>query len=163
MKSKYKIIFLALLVLAICFAGYLIAQILIPEPIPEKLTDLTNPSHKAAQTLIEAYLDNQPDKVRDLLSRTHLDHIYHSAALSETAIKPEQAMAAHTTALHQYCQERIKHKMFFPASTEIIGQERIKYEICAGFEENPGKPVLYVIMQKENDGFWRCEEIVKIP
>lgn len=162
MKSKNKIMFYALLTLAVCFAAYLIAQIIVQEPITEKLTDLANPSSKAAQSLVEAYLDNQPDQVRDLLTHAHRNRIYHKAALAENPIKPEQAMRIHTESLNGLCSEWINDKKFYVVLTKTIDEEQMQYEVRSGTAEDPGASILSLLMLKEKDGNWRCEKLTKL-
>ncbi len=161
MRSKNKFIFFLLLTLAIFLVAYLIAQIIIPEPLTEKLTNLANPPTSAAETLVTAYLENQPDRVRNLLARPYRDRIWHQAALAETAILPAQAMQQHTAEFNGYCQEKIENKIFFLVQTETLDQDRVKCVVYAGKKNAPGAAVLSMIMLKENDGVWRCEQITK--
>lgn len=162
MKQKNKVIFCILLVLAVCLGLYLVAQILIPEPITRKLTNLAHPSHNAARTLVEAYLDNQPDTVRDLLSRTRRNRIFHDAALSERELTPEQAMHKHTSDLSAFCSDKIKNKVFYLTQMDSFDANRMPYEVRQGTLQEPGPKLLHLVMLREEDGSWRCDEIVKI-
>lgn len=163
MKSKYKLTVLILLVVAACLTVYLVAQIIIPEPIAEKLTDLANPPHNAAKNLVDACLTGNPDQVCELLSRSCRDRIFHNAALSDTAIRPEQAMQNYTAKLHAHCTAMIRDRMFFLIPAQTLLQNRVRYTVRSGTVGKPGADVLDITVQKEEDGIWRCEQVVKLP
>lgn len=163
MKSKYKLTVLIMLVVAVCLAVYLVAQIIIPEPIAEKLTDLANPPHNAAKNLVDACLNGKPDQICELLSRSCRDRIFHNAALSDTAIQPAQAMQNYTATLHTHCTAGIRNRMFFLIPAQTLTQNRVQYTVRAGTVGKPGVDVLDITVQKGEDGIWRCEQVIKLP
>lgn len=162
MKSKYKLTVFILLFIAACLAVYLVAQIIIPEPIAEKLTDLANPPHNAAKNLVDAALDGEPDKVCVQLSHSSRNRIFHNAALADTAILPEQAMQNYTAKLRSHCDAKIRNKMYFLIPAKTVTQDQVQYTVRSGTVGKPGSDVLDITVRKEEDGIWRCEQIVKL-
>lgn len=160
MTSRKKLVFFALLLLAVILVMYLIAQIIVPEPLTETLTNLANPPTSTAEVLITAYLKNQPENVQPLLARSYRNRIFHLAATEKTVIPPAQALQKHTASFNGYCREKIENENFFLVQTETIDQNRVKCVVYTGTKKSPGTAFLDLVMLKENDGIWRCEQIL---
>ena len=160
MTSRKKLFFFALLLLAVILVMYLIAQIIVPEPLTETLTNLANPPTSTAEALITAYLKNQPENVQPLLARSYRNRIFHLAATEKTVIPPAQALQKHTASFNGYCREKIENENFFLVQTETIDQNRVKCVVYTGTKKSPGTAFLDLVMLKENDGIWRCEQIL---
>lgn len=164
MKSKNKISFYILLTLAVCFAGYLIAQIIIPEPLSYRITDLANPPHSMAEELVLAYLDGQTEEVREHLSRTRLNRIYQNAVLSDANSTPESALLRHTETIRQHCLKKITNKAFHLDFLRAENNDTLEYLVCTGELDAPGPSdaVLKLTLQKEGNFNWKCDRIERI-
>lgn len=163
MNLKNKLIFFTLLFLSVFLVVYLIAQIIIQEPLTDTLTNLANPPTSAAEALVLAYLENQPKKVDMLLARTCRDRIWHKGATEDVLIPPDQAMRDHTAKINGHCLEKIEDKTFFLMQVESKDPDGVRYMVHAGTKDVPGAAVLDLTMLKEEDGNWRCKQVIKLP
>ncbi|MBR4075575.1 MAG: hypothetical protein IKK25_01775, partial [Lentisphaeria bacterium] len=89
-----------------------------------------------------------------------VDRIFHLAATEKTVIPPAQALQKHTASFNGYCREKIENENFFLVQTETIDQNRVKCVVYTGTKKSPGTAFLDLVMLKENDGIWRCEQIL---